>query len=101
MEAQKESETTSRLFYYFPLTNEGLHIVRLGRCCIWFESHFERIKQGFAVSSTLNVYTGQNPRRHVVFIEIQPNAYNNHLFQAAGVILTFFWGGLFLWILEL
>jgi hypothetical protein len=27
----------------------------------------------------LNVYTGQNPRRHVVFIEIQPNKYNKYL----------------------
>jgi hypothetical protein len=37
----------------------------------------------------LNVYTRQKPRRHVVFIEIQPNAYNNYLSQTAGVILTF------------
>jgi hypothetical protein len=40
--------------------------------------------------STLNVYTGQNPRRHVVFIEIYPIAYINYLYQMAGVILTFF-----------
>jgi hypothetical protein len=25
------------------------------------------------------ILTGQNPRRHVVFIEIQPNAYNKYL----------------------
>ncbi len=37
----------------------------------------------------LNVYTRQNPRRHVVFIEIQPNAYNNYLSQTSEVILTF------------
>jgi hypothetical protein len=38
----------------------------------------------------LNVYTGQNPRRPVVLIEIEPNAYKNYLSQTAGVILTFF-----------
>jgi hypothetical protein len=31
------------------------------------------------LGGVLNVYTGQNPRRHVVFIEIQPNAYYNYL----------------------
>jgi hypothetical protein len=36
------------------------------------------------------VYTGQNPRRHVVLIEIQPNAYYTYLSQTARVILTFF-----------
>jgi hypothetical protein len=35
-------------------------------------------------------YTGQNPRQHVVLVEIQPNAYNKYLSQMAGVILTFF-----------
>jgi hypothetical protein len=35
------------------------------------------------------ICTGQNPRRHVVFIEIWPNAYNNYLSQTAEVILTF------------
>ncbi len=29
------------------------------------------------VSRPLNLYTGQNPRRHVVLIESKPNAYNN------------------------
>ncbi len=41
-------------------------------------------------SGPLNVYTGQKPRRPVVFIEIEPNAYNNYLSQTAGVISTFF-----------
>jgi hypothetical protein len=40
---------------------------------------FERIQ-------SLNVYTGQNPRQHVVLIEILPNAYNNYLSQTAWVI---------------
>ncbi len=31
----------------------------------------------------LNVYTSQNPRRHVVFIEIQPNAYYKYMSQTA------------------
>jgi hypothetical protein len=31
----------------------------------------------------LNVYTGQNPRQHVVLIEIQLNACNNYLPQTA------------------
>jgi hypothetical protein len=35
------------------------------------------------------VDTGQNPRQHVVLIDIQPNAYNKYLFQTAGVILRF------------
>jgi hypothetical protein len=38
----------------------------------------------------LNVDTRQNPRRHVVFIKIQPNAYHKYLYQTAGVILTLF-----------
>jgi hypothetical protein len=38
----------------------------------------------------LNVYTGQNPRQHVVLIEIQPNAYHNYLSQTAWATLTFF-----------
>jgi hypothetical protein len=37
----------------------------------------------------LNVDTGQNPRRHVVLIEIRPNAYNMNLSKTAGVILIF------------
>jgi hypothetical protein len=37
----------------------------------------------------LNVYTGQNPRRHVVLIEIQPNACNKYLSRKVGVILRF------------
>jgi hypothetical protein len=37
----------------------------------------------------LNVYTSQNPRQHVVFIEIQPNAYNKYPSQTAGVTLIF------------
>ncbi len=41
-------------------------------------------------SCPLNVYTGQNPRQHVVLTEIQPNAYYDYLSQTAGVILTFF-----------
>jgi hypothetical protein len=44
------------------------------------------------------VYTGQNPRQHVVLIEIQPNAYNNYLSQMAEVILTFFWDDFILYI---
>ncbi len=44
----------------------------------------------------LNVYTGQNPRRHVILIEIQPNAYNNYLSETARVILTFF-GVIYFW----
>jgi hypothetical protein len=31
----------------------------------------------------LNVYPGQNSRRHVFLIEIQPNAYNIYLSQTA------------------
>ncbi len=38
---------------------------------------------------SLNVYTTQNPRRHVVFIEILPNAYDNYLSQTAGVTKIF------------
>ncbi len=41
------------------------------------------------------MYTGQNPRQHVVLIEIQPNAYNNYLSETAGVILTILWFGFF------
>jgi hypothetical protein len=37
----------------------------------------------------LNEDTGQNPRRHIVLVEIQPNAYNKYLSQTAGVILIF------------
>ncbi len=37
----------------------------------------------------LNVDTGHNPWRHVVLIEIQPNAYNMNLSKTAGVILIF------------
>ncbi len=37
----------------------------------------------------LNVDTGQNPRRHVILIEIQPNAYNKYLSPTAGIILRF------------
>jgi hypothetical protein len=37
----------------------------------------------------LNVYTGQNPRQHVVLIAIQTNANNNYLSETAGIILTF------------
>jgi hypothetical protein len=34
----------------------------------------------------LNVYAGQNTRRHVVLIEIYLNAYNKYLSQTAEVI---------------
>ncbi len=34
-------------------------------------------KTDLAGSDPLNVYTRQNPRRHVVFMEIWPNLYNN------------------------
>ncbi len=34
--------------------------------------------------------TRQNPRRYVVFIEIQPNEYNKYLFLMAGITLIFF-----------
>jgi hypothetical protein len=44
----------------------------------------------------LIVYTGQNPRQHVVLIAIQPYAYNNYLSVTAGVILTFF-GVIYFW----
>jgi hypothetical protein len=37
----------------------------------------------------LNVFARQNPRRHVVLKEIQPNAYNKNLSKTAGVILIF------------
>jgi hypothetical protein len=37
----------------------------------------------------LNVYTRQNTRWHVVFIEIQPNAYYKYMSQTAGVTLIF------------
>jgi hypothetical protein len=33
------------------------------------------------------VDTGQNPRRHVVLIEIQPNAYNKYLSRTAEPVL--------------
>jgi hypothetical protein len=35
------------------------------------------------------VDTGLNLRRHVVLIEIHPNAYNKYLSRTAGVILRF------------
>jgi hypothetical protein len=47
------------------------------------------------------VNTRQNPRRHVVFIEIQPNAYNKYLSQTARVTLILFGLGFFLYILTL
>ncbi len=45
----------------------------------------------------LNVDTRQNPRRHVVFIKIQPNAYHKYLPQTEGSP-SILWGGFFLYI---
>jgi hypothetical protein len=51
---------------------------------------FQRLKQSLLIScSDTSLNSRQNPRRHVVFIEICPNAYNNYLSQRAGVILYF------------
>jgi hypothetical protein len=41
------------------------------------------------VLGPLNVDTGQNPRRHVLLIEIQLNAYNKYLSRTAWVSLRF------------
>ncbi len=43
----------------------------------------------FLCFSPLNVDARQNPRRRVVLIEIQPNAYKKNLSKTAGVILIF------------
>ncbi len=54
--------------------------------CSWHVRKFPK-KCGL---KSLNVYTGQNTRWHVILIEIQPNAYNKYLSPTAGVILIFF-----------
>jgi hypothetical protein len=54
-----------------------------------FQQNVVAIVSLMKVATTLNMYTGQNPRRPVVLIEFEPNAYNNYLSPTAGVILTF------------
>ncbi len=53
----------------------------------WSESDYT--DSGWSESDSLNVDTGENPRRHVVFIKIKPNAYNKYLSQMAGATLIF------------
>ncbi len=55
------------------------------------KEHFCWKSSGQNGITPLNVDTGLNPRRHVVFIEIQPNAYSKYLSWTAGVTLIFFW----------
>ncbi len=68
-----EKVTSARLISFLLLYMYlvSFHIVRLG--ALYMGPHYREL-------GTLNVYTGQNPRQHVILLEIQPKEYNNDLY---------------------